>query len=60
MCLVVGGILLLSGDGDFVPLVREVVHTSKQMYVGAFSLGLSEALRNEVDMFIDLDPLFFN
>ena len=55
----IDGILLLSGDSDFVPLVREVVRTSKQMYVGAFSRGLSEELRNEVDMFIDLDPLFF-
>ena len=56
----VEGILLLTGDSDFLSLVHEVTRrTSKQVYVGAFSSGLAEVLPRSVDRFIDLDPLFF-
>lgn len=38
----IDGILLLSGDGDYVRLLREITRTtSKQVYVGAFSSGLA-------------------
>lgn len=55
----IGGIFLLSGDGDYLQLVREVTRSSKQIYVGAFSSGLSERLKTSVEAFIDLDPMFF-
>lgn len=56
----VDGIYLLSGDGDYVSLVREVARrSSKQVYVGAFSLGLAPALRTTGEAFVDLDGMFF-
>jgi uncharacterized LabA/DUF88 family protein len=55
----IDGIFLLSGDGDYLQLVREVTRSSKQIYVGAFSSGLSEALRHNAENFVDLDRLFF-
>jgi uncharacterized LabA/DUF88 family protein len=55
----VDGIFLVSGDGDYAQLVREVTRTSKQIYVGALSSGLSESLRVGVEAFVDLDSMFF-
>lgn len=56
----IDGIYLLTGDGDFLPLVREITRSSsKQVYLGAFSCGLSKPLRDHVEAFIDLDPMFF-
>ena len=55
----IDGILLLSGDGDYLQLVKEVTRSSKQIYVGAFSSGLASGLRNNVENFIDLDGFFF-
>ena len=53
-------ILLLTGDGDYVPLVREITRrTSKQVVLGAFSSGLSPKLRVSADTFLDLDGMFF-
>jgi uncharacterized LabA/DUF88 family protein len=55
------GIFLLTGDGDYLPLLREVTRsTSKQVYLGAFSSGLAEELRSSVEVFVDLDAMFFN
>ncbi len=56
----IDGIFLLSGDGDYLQLVREVARSSKQIYVGAFSSGLSEPLKTSVESFVDLDPMFFS
>lgn len=55
----IDGIWILSGDGDYLQLVREVTRSSKQIYVGAFSSGLSPALKTSVEAFIDLDAMFF-
>ena len=56
----IGAIFLLSGDGDYLPLVREVSRrTAKQVYLGAFSSGLSETLRDNVEAFVLLDAMFF-
>jgi uncharacterized LabA/DUF88 family protein len=55
----IDGIFLVSGDGDYAQLVREVARTSKQIYVGALSSGLSESLRIGVEQFIGLDDMFF-
>src|ERR1051325_3802577 len=54
------GFYLLTGDGDYLALVREIARTtSKQVYLGAFSSGLAEPLKYNVEAFIDLDPIFF-
>lgn len=56
----VDGIYLLTGDGDYLPLVHEITHrTSKQVYIGAFSSGLAPELRNSAEAFVDLDAMFF-
>lgn len=56
----VDGIYLLSGDADYLNLIREITRTTvKQVCLGAFSSGLGEGLRYAVEQFVDLDPLFF-
>ncbi len=53
-------IILISGDGDYVPLIREVARsTSKQVYVAAFSSGLADGLRSCAENFTLLDHDFF-
>jgi uncharacterized LabA/DUF88 family protein len=52
-------IVVASGDGDYLPLFSEVMHSGKQLYVAAFSSGLNPAIPYSVDEFIDLDRLFF-
>jgi uncharacterized LabA/DUF88 family protein len=56
----VDAIFLLSGDSDYMPLIKEVMRNGTQVWLGAFSSGLSRKLRPLVDQFIDLDPLFFS
>jgi uncharacterized LabA/DUF88 family protein len=57
----VDAIYLLTGDGDYLPLVREITRrTSKQVYLGAFSSGLAKCLPTSVEAFNDLDPWFFD
>ena len=52
-------ILIVSGDGDFISLYQEIMHSGKEVIVGALSSGLSSAVPLEVDHFVDLDPYFF-
>jgi len=52
-------IWILSGDGDFVQLFEEVLHSGKTAYASAFSSGLNEEIPLVVDEFICLDDLFF-
>jgi uncharacterized LabA/DUF88 family protein len=52
-------IWVFSGDGDFLNLFREVLHTGKRLYVSAFSSGLSEEVKYAVDEFFILDKYFF-
>lgn len=52
-------IWLFSGDGDFVQLAEEAVHSGKCVYVAALSSGLNDELRYIVDEFIPLDDYFF-
>ncbi|MBD2232638.1 NYN domain-containing protein [Phormidium tenue] len=52
-------LLLLSGDGDYLPLVEELTRQGKQVWLAAFSSGLSQRLRFAADDFTDLDKLFF-
>src|SRR6266545_4775084 len=48
-------IYILSGDGDYLPLVREVAHLGKQIRLSAFSSGLNPELQSCVDRFTLLD-----
>ena len=50
---------LFTGDGDFLPLLSEVVHNGKSAYVSAFSSGLNGEIPFAVDEFILLDKFFF-
>jgi uncharacterized LabA/DUF88 family protein len=52
-------VLLLTGDGDFAPLIREVMHSGKQIYVRAFSDGLNPILEKLADGFSVLDNDYF-
>ena len=49
---------LMSGDGDYLPLVEEVMRQGKRVWVGAFSSGLEPRLRYVPDKFVDLDETF--
>jgi uncharacterized LabA/DUF88 family protein len=52
-------IYLVSGDQDYLPLINEVMHLGKQVYVGALSSGLAKPLTYNCDEFFNLDRLFF-
>lgn len=52
-------IWLFSGDGDFIQLFQEVVHSGKRAYASAFSSGLNDDIRFVVDEFLPLDKYFF-
>lgn len=52
-------IFLFSGDGGFVPLVKEIMRNGKQVIIGALSSGLSQEMRRVGDQFIDIDSWFF-
>lgn len=52
-------IWIFSGDGDFVQLLTEVLHSGKRVYLSAFSSGLNDELRLVVDEFLPLDQHFF-
>lgn len=54
-----GTIWLLSGDGDFVQLLTEVVHSGKSTYASAFSSGLNDEIKFVVDEFLPLDKYVF-
>lgn len=52
-------VYLVSGDGDYLPVLQEVVRMGKQVYVAAFSSGLNESLVTIADKFRSLDPIYF-
>ena len=53
---------LIAGDQDYVPLVQEVKRSGKQVYISFFTgdsdAGLSDSLRLEADLFLNLSGLF--
>jgi len=54
-------VYLVSGDGDYLPVLQEAVRIvkGKQVYVAAFSSGLNESLVTIADKFRLLDPIYF-
>jgi uncharacterized LabA/DUF88 family protein len=55
----VEAIWLFSGDGDYLPLIKDIMRNGTQVWLGAFSSGLNPALPPSVDRFVDLDQWFF-
>jgi uncharacterized LabA/DUF88 family protein len=53
-------IFLISGDGDYIPIVEEVMRYGKKVYVAALSSGLNRRLRIVPDMFMSLMLTFLN
>ena len=53
-------VYLASGDGDYLPLIEEVMRRGKQVELLAFSSGLNHALPYSVDSFFELDSVFFH
>ncbi len=54
-------IVLMTGDGDFIPLVEYLQAHGKQVEVYAFSKSASGKLKETADMFVDIAerPRFF-
>jgi len=52
-------LILVSGDGDYVPLIQEVMRQGVRVTVGALSNGCHPPLKNVPDDFIDYDKIFF-
>jgi len=51
----VHAILLMTGDGDYAPLIDEATRNGVQVFLSAFSNGLSPILRDRVDSLYELD-----
>jgi len=52
--LVVDAIVLVTGDGDFVPLVEYLKGKGRQVEVAAFDKSASSRLKEAADDFINL------
>jgi uncharacterized protein (TIGR00288 family) len=50
---------LVSGDGDYLPLIQDVMRRGKEVVVSALSSGLNPKLVDTPDLFISLDSYFF-
>lgn len=55
-----GLLYILSGDGDYLPLIEEAGRHGKEIWMSAFSSGLNEQLCSRVDLFQGLDDFFFS
>ncbi|WP_379978074.1 NYN domain-containing protein [Dokdonia ponticola] len=51
---------LVAGDGDYLPLIKEVIRRGKLVYLAFFSRGLNKELLNHVDKYICLDEVYFD
>lgn len=51
----VDSVLLLSGDGDYAPLLEEVRRAGVLVYVSAFSNGFNPVLKERADAVYELD-----
>lgn len=53
-------VIIVSGDGDYIPLYEEVMRLGKRVFVAAFKNGLNPLVPNAVDQFFPLDSWFFH
>lgn len=51
-------VALITGDGDYLPLLEEVKRLGKIVYLASFTTGLSQELRLAADWFGSLDEIF--
>ena len=52
-------VYLISGDGDYKPVIETVVRNGKHLYLAAFSSGLNPSLPHLADRFTLLDTYYF-
>lgn len=52
-------VYLVSGDGDYKPILKEAIRHGKHVHVAAFSSGLNKELKYIADQFVDLDKIYF-
>ncbi|MCR9093495.1 MAG: NYN domain-containing protein [bacterium] len=52
-------IVIVSGDGDYLPVIQEVMRQGVTVWGAAFKDGLNPHIRPAVDAFIELELLFF-
>ena len=52
-------VLLVTGDGDFLPIINEIIRNGKQVILASFKSGLNKNLLNYVDDYIELDEIYF-
>jgi len=52
-------LFLLSGDGDYLPVIEECMRLGKPIWLCSFSSGLNGALPSAVDLYVSLDDIFF-
>jgi len=52
-------VLLITGDGDFLPIINEIIRNGKQVILASFNSGLNKSLLNHVDDYIELDTKYF-
>jgi uncharacterized LabA/DUF88 family protein len=52
-------VYLVTGDGDYLPLIKEIIRSGKRVCLGALSSGLNPTLSEAADYFFDLDNCFF-
>jgi uncharacterized LabA/DUF88 family protein len=52
-------VLLITGDGDFLPIINEIIRRGKQFYFASFKSGLNKKLLNYVNKYIELDEIYF-
>jgi uncharacterized LabA/DUF88 family protein len=55
----VDSILLMTGDGDFLPLINEIKRMGIFVYLQSFSLGLNQDLKRSADYYWCLDGMAF-
>jgi uncharacterized LabA/DUF88 family protein len=53
-------VCFFSGDGDFEPVLQEVIEHGKQIFIYSFSMGFNPNLRKVCDQFFNIDHLFFD
>lgn len=52
-------IIIITGDGDYIPLLREIMARGKMVQVYALSSGLNKYIKHNVDDLILIDKCFF-
>ena len=52
-------VFIISGDGDYIPLIQEIMRQGISVSIGALSDGCHPALEHIPDDFYNLDEIFF-